>query len=262
MTEFEDILASMAVSQNTIHAPIPEGWGQGRTAYGGLVAALALEAAERAVPGLPPLRSALIAFVGPAKEAAEMSVRVLRQGRSVSFVEVETASAGGVAAKCVFSFGAARPSKFAFAALRAPDVPSPAASGTFVAPEHAPAFVRHFEMRLARGAGPVSGAAEADNLVWARFRNPREGTGLVHLLALADVLPPAVMSMFDAPAPVSSVTWMVNVLADPPVTEDGWWLLSASAENAAAGYSSQNMLAWNRAGVPVLAARQSVAVFA
>jgi hypothetical protein len=43
----------------------PANWLQGRTIYGGLSVALALQAALRDGPtGLPPLKSAQIAFVG------------------------------------------------------------------------------------------------------------------------------------------------------------------------------------------------------
>ena len=57
------------------------------------------------------------------------------------------------------------------------------------------------------------------------------------------------------------MTWMVNVLSDAPTTRDGWWLLQSRAESAGDGYSSQDMLVWNRDGELVIAGRQSVAIF-
>jgi len=68
--------------------------------------------------------------------------------------------------------------------------------------------------------------------------------------------------MLKEVAPISSMTWMVNILREKPVTTDGWWLLQSRAESAVEGYSSQDMLAWNRDGELVIAGRQSVAVFA
>ncbi|HBS34108.1 MAG TPA: thioesterase family protein, partial [Parvularcula sp.] len=56
-------------------------------------------------------------------------------------------------------------------------------------------------------------------------------------------------------------TWGLNFLTDHPTTEDGWWLLESRAENAAEGYSSQDMFVWSRKGEPVIAGRQSVAIF-
>ncbi len=70
------------------------------------------------------------------------------------------------------------------------------------------------------------------------------------------------MPKFTEMAPISSMTWMVNVLTDEPKTRDGWWLLESRAEHAADGYSSQDMLVWNRDGDLVIAGRQSVTIFA
>jgi len=45
---------------------LPDSWLQGRTAYGGLTAALALAAAQQSgSEGLPPLRSAQVSFIAP-----------------------------------------------------------------------------------------------------------------------------------------------------------------------------------------------------
>lgn len=81
------------------------------------------------------------------------------------------------------------------------------------------------------------------------------------LLALTHMPPPAVMPMFPKPPRISSMTWSLNFLTDHPSTDDGWWLLESRAENAAEGYSSQDMFVWSRAGEPVIAGRRSVAIF-
>ena len=57
------------------------------------------------------------------------------------------------------------------------------------------------------------------------------------------------------------MTWMVNIVSENLATRDGWWLLESRAENASQGYSSQDMLVWNRDGDLVIAGRQSVAIF-
>ncbi len=50
---------------------------------------------------------------------------------------------------------------------------------------------------------------------------------MVELMAVADCLPPAAMKLLGGPAPVSSMTWQLNLLADAPVTQDGWWLAAS-----------------------------------
>ena len=68
-----------------------DNWMQGRTMYGGLSAALCLEAAIRHGnkdgEDLAPLRSAMISFIGPAGAEFTTGAQTLRRGRSVVAVE-------------------------------------------------------------------------------------------------------------------------------------------------------------------------------
>jgi hypothetical protein len=59
---------------------LPADWLQGRTAYGGLSAALCLQATVRSHADLPPLRSAQFCFIGPATGELDIAAAVLRQG--------------------------------------------------------------------------------------------------------------------------------------------------------------------------------------
>ena len=58
MTPFSSMLGTMTRSEDDFAITLPPDWLQGRTAYGGLSAALCVQAALRAHPDLPPLRSA------------------------------------------------------------------------------------------------------------------------------------------------------------------------------------------------------------
>jgi acyl-CoA thioesterase len=86
MTSFSDLIAAISPEGETI---IPEDWRQGRTTYGGLSAALCVAGALRAVEGLPPLRVAHFAFIGPAAGALRIAATVLRRGKSSVFVGVD-----------------------------------------------------------------------------------------------------------------------------------------------------------------------------
>jgi hypothetical protein len=68
------------------------------------------------------------------------------------------------------------------------------------------------------------------------------------------------MPMFSVPAPISSVSWQVDVL-DPAPLGVGWHLVRSTAEVAAGGYAAQTMGLWREDGTPVLAGRQMVALF-
>lgn len=259
-TRFSDLLSAMRDDDGGLSLEIEDSWCQGRTIFGGLSAALCLEAALRAVPDLPPLRSANVTFVGPAEGVMRGEAQVLRRGKSVCFVEADLIGDKGLATRCVFAFGGARASALDQTWTGAPDVPAPDACEVFIPLGFGPNFVQHFETRLARGARPLEGALAHDHYVWVRHRDVA-ATGMTALVALADMLPPAVLSMTKQLAPVSSMTWMFNVLTAQPETREGWWLLQSCAEQAGNGYASQDMRIWTRDLDLVVAGRQNVAVF-
>ena len=240
---------------------VPDSWLQGRTAYGGLVAALALSAARRAAPDLPPLRTAQIAFLGPTAGELAFEAGVLRAGRSMTFVGVDARGGAGLAARCLFGFGAARESAVDSDDVPMPDVPGPDELPALASSPDHPAFLGHFDVRVALGAPPFSGAEEAQSLWWVRHRDEAARAGETSLVGLGDVLPPAVLSMLAAPAPAASVTWQLDLLTDAHDSQGGWYLLGVAGEGAVQGYAAQAHMAWARDGEPVMAGRQGVAVF-
>lgn len=261
MATYSETISAFAAAPGSFKGRVAENWLQGRTFYGGLTAALCLEGAFRAFSDLAPLRSAQISFVAPAEGEVSVSATMLRQGKSVTFVNADLLGESGLAARAVFAFGQARASMFDRHFMPPPDLPGPDEAGSFFPPGfEGPVFARNFEARLARGGVSVTSSTEHDHFIWVRHRDP-DAMSTPALLALADMPPPAIMPMFPTFARISSMTWGLNFLTDHPQTDDGWWLLESRAENAAEGYSSQDMVVWNRAGAPVIAGRQSVAIF-
>jgi len=57
------------------------------------------------------------------------------------------------------------------------------------------------------------------------------------------------------------VNWHVNFLTSTIQASDGWWLLRASAQNAANGLSSQSMDIWNADGEAIAIGMQCMALF-
>ena len=262
MTEFTELLSAMTEDSGTYRATMTDDWLQGRTAYGGLSAALCLEAARRAVPDLPPLRSAQFALIGPASGPLSMTPTVLRRGKSAVFVNVDLTGEAGLAARAVLSFGVARSSQIAYGALPMPNVTPVEDSPPFFPGDRAPiTFQQHFVSRFAGGTRPVSPGTKPEYLIWFRHRDAKAREGIVPLIALADGPPPAVMALFPQFAPISTMTWSVDVLSDAPTTTDGWWLIQSVATTAHQGYSTQAMMVWNADGEPVLSHSQNVAIF-
>lgn len=260
------LLSSMRTTEARSTVTIPDNWLQGRAVYGGLSAALCLQAVLNAHDDLPPLRSAQLSFIGPGGGDINLEPTVLRRGKSTAFIDVDMAtSAGEPTARALFCFGAARESKLSHLTLPAPAIAEPDECGRFFEDaqgrNRGPNFASNFNSRRADGALPMSAAETPDFTVWMQHRQASVDPVIVGLVALADALPPAAMACFDGPAPVSSVTWQFDVLTPAPTTRDGWWLCRSSAESINEGYSSQTMTIWNTDRQPVLTGRQMVAVF-
>jgi len=237
----------------------PESWAQGRTLYGGMTTALAWSAAIRSLPDLPPLRSAQVAFVGPAAGELRIEPVLVRQGRSATFVRVSVAGEKGPAAECLFSCGAPRDSRVVHQSAPAPVVSPPEGCQPLFPGGAGPTFAHNFEMLLAGGQRPFSGG-EPSFTCWTRFTRPQGVEPLAGLLALADALPPAAMVSFPEFGVISSMTWSIEVDA-LPAHADGWFLQQATAEDTADGYSRQAMTLWDERGRRLFAARQTVAIF-
>ena len=250
-----DILAKLRADD--LSADIPSGWMQGRTAYGGLSSAIALEAARSVAGDLPPLKSGQVAFVGPIAETVSARPRLVRRGKNTAFVQVELESQGGIGLIASFIFMNRRDSSVAFNLIPAIDLPPvPADDETRSGrPEFFTSQFDYPEKRLVLGEGNVHLAN------WHRLRDRAGLDGAAELMAIADALPPAAMGAMEKAGPVSTMNWQFNLLSDSPATDHGWWWVDAEGHQAAGGSSSQYMSVRNAAGEPVMMGMQSVAVF-
>ena len=262
MTSLRAVIDQLTPDDQHFAIDAPPAWGQGRTLYGGMTAALAFEAVKRAHAELPPLRSAQFAFVGPASGHLRFSSTLLRRGRSSTIVAADCANEEGTAARALFVFGAARESKVAHDFLPMPNVPAPEDSPPFR--KGAPStrgFWDNFETRLASGARLLDiSAPRPEFAVWTRFLDHGGADPITAMLALADCLPPAAMTHFPELAFISTMTWSVDVMTLPQ-TGDGWFLLASSSEHSTDGYSMQSMTMWSEDGAPIAVGRQAVAIF-
>ncbi|MEL6830156.1 MAG: thioesterase family protein, partial [Pseudomonadota bacterium] len=209
-----------------------------------------------------PVRSAQVAFVGPVGGDVQFIPTLLRRGKNTAFVRVSALVGDATMAECLFAFGAARESRLAFSDLPMPDVPKAEDLPSFFASDRRPNFSRQFNVRQAIGDPPVSASENTSIGVWLRSVDENTPQEAASVLAIADCPPPAAMSMFPEPAPVSSMTWMAEFLSDDISTPDRWWFALHTAQTAADGYSSQSMRLWDSSGRPILVGRQTVAVFA
>lgn len=256
MTPVSDLIAGAARGDGGLRVAIPGDWMQGRTAFGGLSAALALQAAIELEADLPPLRSAQVAFIGPLAGEVRISATRLRRGRNAAFIQADLESDAGIGLRATFVFMAQLGSAIAHdeASHERLRPPEPGAE-LYTGPENF--FTGNFNF-----FDPGLELRPAEWRRWARLR-AREGLHpFVELMAIGDALPPAAFRLAsERQTPLSSLNWQINFLTDAPATREGWWLLSARADMARHGYSSQRMALWNADGEPIAEAMQGVAIF-
>ncbi|MEL6674935.1 MAG: thioesterase family protein [Bacteroidota bacterium] len=247
---------------------LDESWMQGRGIYGGLSTALCLDGVKQQLGALPPLRSANINFIGPASKEVFVIPKLLRQGKSVSFVQAELMGEAGLITQAVFSFGAPRESRLEGVFLPEKSMTDPAASPPFFSDNGftpatqgaRPAFTHHFDVRLIQGHRPFSGVDTPSFELWVRHQDAT-AKDMTALIALADMPPPGILPMFKGLAPISSMSWMFNIIRNDLTNKSGWWFMRVEAEHAHGGYSSQNMSIRNDHGELVMVGRQNVAIF-
>lgn len=261
MTSLANAIERLVAEASDYVIEAPEAWSQGRTLYGGMTAALCHEAARMRYGVDAPLRSAQFTFAGPTTGFLRLRPTMIRQGRSATIIAVDCQGAGGLAARATFVFGAGRESSIEQAASRRPSVSLPEECSPFLGNDGRKlgGFMANFDTRLAAGSHLLSGSS-ADFSVWVRFCEKPGVNATTALLALGDALPPAVMASFVSPAPISTMTWTMD-LARPSQSIEDWHLLRSRAEQSANGYSMQTMDLWDSTGASIAAGRQIVAIF-
>ncbi len=254
---FDEILAQVTNDS----AVMPEGWGQGRACFGGVVGAVMYAPLGRLITDRP-VRSITVSFVGPvAPGPVTLETEILRTGKSVTQAQCRLVQDGQVQAVLLASFGKARESTIRVPAARPPQIKSPDEAMALPRVKGlVPDFALHFDMRWGEGDAPFSRSERGMLGGWVRFVEPQENDGIEALLALVDAWPPSVLPMYSQPAPSSSLTWTIEFLQEQPET-DQWWQYHADTEYAADGYCHAASQFWNDRGELVAISRQTVTVF-
>lgn len=248
---------------------LPSGWLQGRTIFGGLIAGILIQKAQNCVADpTKQLLSCYVTFVGPVQEGkAKLTAEILRQGKSVTTLEVRLWQDGAVQSILVASFGTQRDSHIHVQQQpQAPNYPLPSQlQKTAYIEGLMPQCFQQFELCWAEGAYPMSSSKTPDFGGWCRFvpdlhRNRQ--LQLADLFGLMDIWPPGVLPMFKLPAPASSLTWQVTYLNPVVVSLHDWFKYKVVTEQAEHGYATEYAYLWDCENRLIAAFRQTVAVFA
>lgn len=243
-------------------------WAQGRSTYGGVAAAVLLQAMRAHVPEARQLRSLMVSFVGPiAPGMVELEVVVLREGRSASQLEAKVYQPVKGKRQAMTAvqaaFGGDRPSGIKLASPPRPEIKAPEEGLAFPSiPGITPAFTQHLDYRITEGRLPFMGSPTAKHGGWLKYKDIKGVPTEQLIVALADAFPPAALQLLNKPAPASSLTWGMDFTDEAANCDpEGWWYLEASAEAAADGYNQQQSYLWSPAGELAVFDYQTVAIF-
>lgn len=259
---FTDLIAAAERENDALRIPAPDDWKQGRTLYGGLTSGACLHAARELAGEARRLRSALISFVGPSSDEIVARAETLRSGRTAATVRASLMSDGAPATEALLTFSDSRESTLDYVSHPAPNVAVPHTDNVIdTSAGGGPTFISNFELIPAGGGIPMSGAEPPDLVWWCRHKDPAAWHTDLGLMCIGDVLPPAALVMATNRTNLSSMTWMIDIVADDLTSEDGWYLFQSRAETVQNGFSTQDMSIWNRNGDLVAKGRQTITIF-
>ncbi len=194
-------------------AEVPDGWQQGRGAYGGLVTGLLSRALEASAPGRA-LRSLTAELCGPvAPGPVTLAVETLREGSAVTTCAVRLEQGGAVQAHGVGVLGLARPAAVDQVFLAPPQLPDwHGVEVVPVQPPFAPVFSPNFEYRPT-GFLPFSGNTEPRAAGWIRPVDAGTTRDAGWLAFCVDAWWPTLFAVTDAPRPMATIAFTFQPFA-------------------------------------------------
>jgi acyl-CoA thioesterase len=189
---------------------------------------------------------------------------LLREGRTLTHAEARLVQAGAVAALCVGVYATPRSTSLQLPGVSPPPTPAPSELACVPYVEDmTPRFAQHFEFRVPPGRALFS--SSPDPRVGGYVRHAQGGPiDAAGLLGLIDAWPPAFMPSLARPAVCSSVTWMVDIMAELPARgsqSDAYFRYEAETVAARSGCASCEARLWSDSGSLIAASRQLVAEF-
>jgi hypothetical protein len=241
---------------------VPDGWQQGRGAYGGLVIAYLVRAIEQFEGAADkPLRSLTAALGGPLQTgAADIRVERLRAGSSVVTLAARLEQGGDVPAHAVVILGKSRGAEAAAIDMTPPTAPSwretaPVSDDV----SFRPVFTQHFEMRPLPPW--IFSGGEAMALGWVRTREPVAVKDAALVAALIDVWFPAELTRMSAMRPIATIAFSFQMVGGASVMKGDDPLLFRSRMLARKdGYLVEMRELWTERGDLVALNEQTIAI--
>lgn len=245
--QIEDILNDAYTG--TYHL-ISGNWGQGRTIYGGMSAAILCAVAHRGVASDRVLKQLDVTFLRPmlADTNYDVVLETLADGKTLTVQEVRLMQEDKVRVKATANFLKPLTSEVHIDTFTAPQM-ADRAQGFHFNTDLLPAFVQHFDNYATTEGEPFSGT-ETDVLGgWMRYQTPPSALTPALLVGLIDAWPPTAAPNYQGFKPLSTIGWSIhfaNPLTDTDPAQHLGYL--AKVNHAADGLSSSKAQIWNQQG--------------
>lgn len=237
-SSFLDAATPTQVAAGQSHFHASEHWAQGRTQFGGLVAAAMANAMAQDCDEDLRLRTISVAFAAPiGAGTALIDTSLDRTGSSTAFGSAVVSQEGAHKARAHAVF--VRPRDSAITVEPTPptmDVDLEQAQAFPFIEGLVPTFLKHFQLRLGVGSFPFSGATQGTIGGYVRHDPPIAGTSAV--LGLLDAWPPAILPTATGPAAASTVSWTAHILSELPTNADAWYTFRYDTIASQAGYAT------------------------
>jgi Thioesterase-like superfamily len=246
---------------------VPDGWQQGRGAWGGLVAGACVDAVQKCESDPERIvRSISLTMFGPVPVGTNtLVVTDLRLGKSLSTRAVNIADGSGqscatatvVTAKATSADLAPRMAHWS--TVTSPSLPR--WQDVDVVPKGIPGlprFMDHLEFRIVDGVPLTSGKAACAGFV----RFPDQGAwDVAQLIAIVDAWFPTSLVAFDAPRMIATVAFTAHLTVDPDTLPAGEPLAFTShLTTAFDGHTCEIRRLWTPDGRIAVENHQSIVV--
>lgn len=235
---------------------VPEGWRQGRGAWGGLVVAASIRAARASAEAggsapEPFVREASVHMVGPvAAGPARVTCDLVRRGSSTSAWHVRiTGESGETWAVATIVFGGARALDVdGHPVLTMPEAPDwRTLEPLTLEPPLAPEFLQHLAIRPVQGF-PYSGSRD-DVLAWVAPAVTPPAYDDATLTGMVDALWPAALVQVSEARPMATLSFSATLLVDPRTVDPSVPLLHRGRLlGLAEGYATESRELWTADG--------------
>jgi len=264
LMSFSSATALLRTPEGSLGWEVPDGWQQGRGAWGGLVAGGVVRAVEAHEPDPSRrLRTVSLHLPGPlGVGGATVRVDPLRIGSAMSTWSVTVESAGDLCAHAVVLTGSTRvPAETTLGWGTSAAPPLPPWQDLPLLPTGLPgmpAFMQQLELRPAEGL-PLAGT-QARCTGYVRFVD-QGSWDAAQLVGIVDAWYPTALAALAVQRPLATVTSANHLLLDPETVPAGQPLVYEAAMAAANdGFTTETRRLWTLDGRLAVENHQSVVI--